>query len=197
MRSPAELYGLALAITHLGDDGDPFTAGAKQLADNLARDLTRLAEAYSAEGTIDFLAAKERKASPALSLAFVRCDAARQAINRHKWPGDLPDELVEELDAALIALANMPCEPGDVPSKIRYLLQNHKCALGDMWTDHGAPELMAALDFHFGQGWTDRASAEAWREDIGGKEGAAMSDDATAELLNDPDIAAAVDKIGA
>jgi len=76
-----------------------------------------------------------------------------------------------------------------VPSKIHYLMHAHKrSGIAE------APALMAALDLHFGQGWTDRANAAAWRADIGTE---ALDDAKTAELLNDPTIAGALDKIGA
>jgi hypothetical protein len=37
-----------------------------------------------------------------LTLAFVQCDAARQAIMRHGGTEDLPAELVEKENAALM-----------------------------------------------------------------------------------------------
>ena len=137
--------------------------------------------------------ARREVSNPALSLAFVRCDAARQAINRHKGPDDLPVGLVDAEGDALMALALCPCKAEDVPSKLRYLLQAHKRDHGDMWPGAGSPWIMAALDFHFGSGWTDRANAAAWREDIGTE---ALDDAETAELLKDPAIAEALDKIG-
>jgi len=189
-------YGVAAAVSSIGEvKGDPWTNGARQLSDDLARDLKRLAEAYSAEGTIDFLAEKDREpvSGPALCLAFLKCNAARQAILRHKGPGDLPEALVDAEGDALMAVALCRCKADDVSSKLRYLLHHHKKASGDDWPGAGSPWIMAAIDLHFGQGWTDRANAAAWRADIGMK---AISDEEPAELLKDPAIAEALDKIG-
>lgn len=184
-------WGLTGAISNLTDGEESrFNRGVRRLAVDLAEDLERLSEAFTAE----FAAARAARVSnPALSLAFVRCDAARQAINRHKGPDDLPVGLVDAEGDALMALALCPCKAEDVPSKLRYLLQAHKRDHGDMWPGAGSPWIMAALDFHFGSGWTDRANAAAWREDIGTE---ALDDAETAELLKDPAIAEALDKIG-
>jgi hypothetical protein len=61
-----------------------------------------------------------------------------------------------------MALAVTPCEIRDIPAKLRHLILNHWRAHGDaLWQTASAPEIMAALDFHFGKGWTERETAEA------------------------------------
>ena len=161
-----QAYGVSAAVESVTEDsGGHFAAGVRQLSNDLADDLKRLAEAFDAERTIDFMAEKEREpvSGPALSLAFLECDAARQAIERHKGPDDLPEELADAESAALMALALCPCEAEDVPSKLRYLLAYHKKVFAFGWSDSGSPEIMAALDLHFGEDGITTRSLEQGR----------------------------------
>jgi hypothetical protein len=154
-------YGVQAAVSTILDaDDGRANRGTHRLSHELARDLETLSEAFGAE----LLASRPAPVSGrALTLAFAQCTATRQAIARRlELPEDLPADLVDAESAALMALAETPCEIRDIPGKIRELLWTHKRAAGpESRQIASAPALLAALDFHFGKGWSERETATA------------------------------------
>jgi len=193
-------YGVEAAVrTILDDDAGKLNQGIVRLVAELAEDLERLSEVFGAE----LAASRPAPYKPGSFLdALDRHEDALRALDEHRGPGDIDEALVDAEAEASMALATLNCLPGAVPTKLRRLLMNHKRAHGPMWRDAGAPEIMAALDLHFGAGWDGKTNAWASRAHIGGilEEGAepqALDEAAAAELLEDPAIAAELDKIGA
>jgi hypothetical protein len=170
-------YGVQAAVSTILDaDDGRANRGTHRLSHELARDLEALSEAFGAE----LLASRPAPVSGrALSLAFIQHDATRQAIARHEGPSDLPEALVDAESAALMALAVTPCKIRDIPSKLRHLIHNHMRALGpDLAPTAAAPEIIAALYFHFGKGWSERETAEAaktWPAYAGAKDEGAQA----------------------
>jgi hypothetical protein len=156
----SRVWGLK-ALMHGFDDDlseNKFWSGAHQIATDVAREMERLHEAFAAEVAANRPAPVSGRA---LSLAFTRLIAARQAIARHEGADDLPKQLVDAENAAEMALALCPCQTEDVPTKLRELIWVHKRDFGDHWQATGAPALLAAIDFHFGKGFDERQTAEA------------------------------------
>ncbi len=138
----ARLWGLK-ALLH-GFDADLADNrnfhGAHRLAEDVALEMERLSEAFAAEA---FSEPRASMARDALGPALVRHAAALRAA----------------ANAALMNVALCPCEVKEVPAKLHHLLANHKRAHGpDLWRTAPAPEIMAALDLHFGHANEDRAA---------------------------------------
>jgi hypothetical protein len=160
-------YGVEAAVSTLVEQSPSRLAdGVMRLVMELAEDLDRLSEASGAELMADLPAAQTAaRQEPVIfspfTMAVLEHRGARIGLKHCKKEGDRYDEFVAELDAMLLKLATIPCEAGEVPEKLGYLLHVHKEECGAHWREEVAPALFAALDMHFGDLLTaDRARKE-------------------------------------
>ena len=132
----ARLWGLKALLHGFDDDlaDNRHFHGAHRLAEDVALEMERLSKAFSAEALADPLASTP---DDALAPTLVRHAAALRAAEH----------------AALMNVALCPSAAEEVTAKLRHLLANHKRAHGpNLWRTAPAPEIMAALDLHFGGG---------------------------------------------
>jgi hypothetical protein len=154
-------YGVAAAV-ECATEGEGFYAeGARQLSNDLAGEVKRLAEAFDAErtvavlddtatgATLDTIEDEPKGTLSPFAIAAVECQARQIMIRRLGKSGHIPAETVAEAAAHLLALATTPCLESDISDKLRLILQAHK-EMHPRWREEAAPAIMAAVNFHFG-----------------------------------------------